>query len=71
MKEKHSNPIYFRPKTLLWNTAFVPVIQFDTFAHNMDLNKIILFTYSLIFIKHRLIRESNGKSVAKEIGGGI
>ena len=68
MKEKHSNPKYIRPKPLLWHIAIVPVIPFDTFANNMVLNKIILFTYPLIFIKTSLIRESNGKSVTKEIG---
>ena len=51
MKEKHSNPKYIRPKPLLWHIAIVPVILFDIFANNMDLNKIILFTYPLIFIK--------------------
>ena len=61
MKENHSNPKYFRPKTLLWHIAFVPVIPFGTFANNMDLNKIV--TYPLLFIKTSTNQESNGNFV--------
>ena len=71
MKEKHLNLRYFRPKPLLWHIAIVPVIPFDTFANNMELNKNILFTYPLIFIKTSTNQEKGWKICHLSGWGGI